>query len=224
MPTERARIAGVYLLTPDAIGSTFDRVLGVVEQALAAGVRVVQYRNKRADPHAREGQARALVELVRGAGGVAIVNDRVELARAVGADGVHLGRDDGDVRAARAALPDGLLGVSCYDDLARAAQAVADGTDAIAFGSVFPSVTKPHAVRASLDLLGTARRRWPTRRVIAIGGIDGGNIHEVAEAGAHAAALISAIFDANDPGRAAAALVRLFNEGQQRHESQRAAV
>jgi len=224
MPTERARLAGVYLLTPDAVGRAFDRVLDVVEQALAAGVRVVQYRNKRADAPEREQQARALVRLAQAAGALAIVNDRVELARAVGADGVHLGRDDGDVRAARALLPDGLLGVSCYDDPARAARAVADGADAIAFGSVFPSSTKPQAVRAPLELLADARRRWPAQRVIAIGGIDGGNIRQVAAAGAHAAALISAVFDAHDPGRAAAALVHMFNEGQESHESQRAAV
>jgi thiamine-phosphate pyrophosphorylase len=224
MPTDRSRLAGVYLLTPDAVGAAFDRVLAVVHEALAVGVKAVQYRNKVADAHERERQARALVALVQGAGAVAIVNDRAALAAAVGADGAHLGRDDGDVREARRVLPDGLLGVSCYDDLARAEQAVTDGADAIAFGSMFPSATKPGAVRAPLELLSTARSRWPTRRVIAIGGIDGGNIHEVAEAGAHAAALISAVFDADDPRRAAAELVHLFNEGQQRHESQRAAV
>lgn len=224
MPTDRAALAGVYLLTPDAVGSAFDRVLAVVDQALAAGVKVVQYRNKTADAPEREKQARALVRLVQSAGALAIVNDRVDLAVAVGADGVHLGRDDGDVRNARYRLPDGLVGVSCYDELQRAERAVDDGADAIAFGSMFPSTTKPQAVSASLELLATARTLWPTRRVIAIGGIDGGNIHEVAEAGAHAAALISAVFDARDPGRAAAELVHLFNEGQLRHESQRAAV
>jgi thiamine-phosphate pyrophosphorylase len=224
MPTDRARLAGVYLLTPDALGAAFDRVLAVVDRALAAGVKVVQYRNKLAGELERERQARALVQLVQSAGAVAIVNDRAALAVALGADGVHLGRDDGDVRAARRALPDGLLGVSCYDELARAEQAVADGADALAFGSMFPSSTKPGAVRARLELLGTARDRWPTRRVIAIGGIDSGNIREVAAAGAHAAALISAVFDAGDPQRAARELVHLFNEGLQRHESQRAAV
>ena len=172
----------------------------------------------------RTRQASAVVNLVRSAGGVVIVNDRPELAAAVGADGVHLGRDDGDVANARRVLPDGLLGVSCYNDLDRAERAVSDGADAIAFGSMFPSSTKPQALRASLELLTAARRRWPTRRVIAIGGIDSGNIHAVARAGAHGAALISAVFDAGDPRRAAAALVHLFNEGQQRHESQRAAV
>ena len=224
MPIDRARLAGVYLLTPDADGVAFDRVLDIVGMALAVGVRVVQYRNKRADERAREQQARALVRLVQSAGALAIVNDRPVVAAAVGADGVHLGRDDGEVGAARRLLPEGLIGVSCYNELARAEQAVADGADAIAFGAMFPSSTKPGAVRASLELLRTARQRWPTRRVIAIGGIDRGNIHEVAQAGAHAAALISAVFEAADPRRAAAELVHLFNEGQQRHESQRAAV
>jgi len=224
MPTDRTRLAGVYLLTPDAVGRAFDRILDVVERALAAGITVVQYRNKSVGEHDRERQARALVQLVQSAGGLAIVNDRVELAAAVGADGVHLGRHDGDVREARHRQPEGLLGVSCYDELQRAEQAVAEGADAVAFGAMFPSSTKPTAVRASLELLKTARNRWPTRRIIAIGGIDGGNIHEVAEAGAHAAALISAVFDAADPRRAAAALVHLFNEGKERHESQRAVV
>ena len=222
--TDRARLAGVYLLTPDADGVAFDRVLDVVDLALAAGVKVVQYRNKQADEREREQQARALVRLVQSAGALAIVNDRPAIAAAVGADGVHLGRDDGEVHAARRLLPEGLIGVSCYNDPARAEQAVADGADAVAFGAMFPSSTKPGAVRASLELLRTARSRWPTRRVIAIGGIDSGNIHEVAEAGAHAAALISAVFEADDPRRAAAELVHLFNEGQRRHESQRAAV
>jgi thiamine-phosphate pyrophosphorylase len=224
MPTDRTRLSGVYLLTPDAVGAAFDHVLTVVDGALAAGVKMVQYRNKLAGERERERQARALVQLVQSAGAVAIVNDRAALATAVGADGAHLGRDDGDVREARRAMPDGLLGVSCYNELARAEQAVVDGADAIAFGSMFPSSTKPGAVRAPLELLRTARNQWPTRRVIAIGGIDSGNIREVAAAGAHAAALISAVFDAADPRRAAAELVHLFNEGQRRHESQRAAV
>ena len=227
MPTDRADpacLSGVYLLTPDAAASDFGRVLGIVERALGAGVRAVQYRNKIASENERETQARALVGLVRAAGGVAIVNDSATLAATVGADGVHLGRDDARPAQARRVLPTGLIGVSCYNELARAELAVAEGADAIAFGSTFPSSTKPAAVRAPLDLLTSARTRWPTQRVIAIGGIGRGNIGAVAAAGAHAAAVISAVFDAVDPARAARELVDLFNEGQQRHESQRATV
>ena len=224
MQIDRASLAGVYLITPDARGAAFERVLSIASQALSAGVRALQYRNKTADPRERDQQARALCECAARAGALMIVNDDVALAAAVGADGVHLGRDDGDLLAARAQLPDGLLGVSCYDDLARAEAAVAAGADALAFGSVFPSVTKPSAVRAPLELLNMARNRWPTRRVIAIGGIGRGNIGEVAAAGAHAAAVISAVFDAEEPARAAQQLVQHFQEGQQRYESQRAVV
>lgn len=224
MRTDPARVAGVYLLTPDAIGAGFERVLAVTAQALEAGVRVVQYRNKVADQPERARQAAALVALVRDAGGVAIVNDRPELAIEVGAHGVHLGRDDGDPQQVRARWPGLLLGVSCYNAPDRAAAAVAAGADAIAFGAMFPSGTKPAAVPASLDLLTDARRRWPDVRVVAIGGIGRGNIERVAAAGAHAAAVIGAVFDADDPAAAARALVTQFNEGQQRHESQRAAL
>jgi thiamine-phosphate pyrophosphorylase len=137
---------------------------------------------------------------------------------------VHLGRDDEEPGLARRLLPTALIGVSCYNELQRAEVAVARGADAIAFGSMFASSTKPAAVRASLDLLTAARERWPTQRIIAIGGIERGNIGAVAAAGAHAAALISAVFDAGNPAHAARELIDLFNEGQQRHESQRAAV
>jgi thiamine-phosphate pyrophosphorylase len=224
IPTDATRLSGVYLLTPDAVGAAYARVLRIVGQALDAGVRAVQYRNKIAGDRERETQARALVDLVHDAGGIAIVNDRAALAAAVGADGVHLGRDDGEPAAARRLLPAALIGVSCYNELARAEIAVAQGADAIAFGSMFASGTKPGAVRASLDLLTAARERWPAQRVIAIGGIDRGNIGAVAAAGAHAAALISAAFDAGNPAQAARELMHLFNEGQQRHESQRTAV
>jgi thiamine-phosphate pyrophosphorylase len=224
MPTDRGSLAGVYLVTPDAVGSAFDRVLAIVAHALDAGVRVVQYRNKVTSTTERSDQAGAITQLVAAAGGLAIINDDVDLAAQVGSHGVHLGRNDGDVAAARRRFPDGLLGVSCYDDLARAAAAVAAGADAIAFGSVYPSVTKPTAVHAPLALLGSARARWPAQRVIAIGGIGHGTIAEVAESGAHAAAVISAVFEADEPARAARELVRRFTEGKQRYESQRAAV
>jgi thiamine-phosphate pyrophosphorylase len=221
---ERERIAGVYLLTPDADDRDFERVLSVCEAALAVGVSLIQYRNKFADRATRVAQASRLVELAHAAGALAIVNDDVELALEVGAAGAHLGRDDGDLSHARARLGTRLLGASCYDDLERAARAVAARADAIAFGSIYASSTKPAAVRAPLSLLGDARRAWPATRIIAIGGIDAGNIAAVAAAGAHAAALMAAVFDAADPAAAARSLVQQFDEGRALHESQRKTV
>lgn len=219
-----ARLAGVYLLTPDVAPGEFEAMCARLDTALAGGVAVVQYRNKRAPAAARASQARSLRELVRARGALFIVNDDVDLARDVDADGVHLGREDGNLEAARAALPGRLLGVSCYNDLARAEAAAGAGADVLAFGSVFASLTKPTAVRASLDLLQQARARFDSCRIVAIGGIDASNIRTVAAAGAQAAALISAVFEAADPAAAASQLHREFNQGRLVHDSQRTAV
>jgi len=226
--TERAalaaRLAGVYLLTPDFDAAAFGALRVRLDAALAAGVTAVQYRNKRATAAERHVQARSLHELARTHGALFIVNDDVGLAREIEADGVHLGRDDGDAAAARAALPGRLLGVSCYDEIAQADAAAAAGADVLAFGSVFASTTKPGAVRASLELLRRARARFGDRRVVAIGGIDAGNIRAVGAAGAHAAALISAVFDAADPSAAVDQLQREFSQGRLEHDSQRTTV
>ncbi len=224
MPIDAARLAGIYLLTPDTDEKGFGSVLEVVRHAMDAGVRVVQYRNKSAGRERRSEEAGRLVALAHSAGAVAIVNDDLDLALASGADGLHLGRDDGSLETARTRLTNGLLGVSCYDDLERARRAVAAGADVLAFGSMFASSTKPAAVRAPMGLLTQARERWPSQRIVAIGGISTANIAEVAAAGAHAAALISAVFDAADPRRAAVELIQQFEKGRVRHESQRATV
>lgn len=207
------QLAGVYLLTPDTDARGFEGMLGVVEQALEAGIRIVQYRDKTADTSERVERACRLVALTHAVGALLIVNDSAEIAVSAGADGVHLGRDDGDVAVARRRLRDRLLGVSCYNDLNNARRAVAAGADAIAFGSMFASLTKPAAARAPLALLTEARCRWPQQRIVAIGGITTENIATVAQAGAHAAAVLDAIFSARDPAHAARELVRRFNDG-----------
>lgn len=228
MSTERAarkaRVSGVYLLTPDVAPDAFDAMAARFGTAVAAGVALVQYRSKRAAPAERRAQARVLQAIAQRHGALFVVNDDVELAVELDADGVHLGRDDGDIAAARTRLQHGLLGVSCYNDLGRAQRAVDAGADLLAFGSVFSSTTKPAAVRAPLALLRDARERFPAQRVIAIGGIDATNIGMVRAAGAHAAALISAVFDAADPAAAVRHLQRQFNEGLLPHDSQRTAV
>ena len=228
MSTERRaladRVAGVYLLTPDAGPVDFDDMAARFGAAVAAGVAIVQYRNKRTPSAERRAQARVLQVLARRHGALFVVNDDIDLAIELEADGVHLGRDDGDIDAARKRLPRQLLGVSCYNDLEHARRAVDAGADLLAFGSVFASVTKPAAVRASLGLLRNARERFPQQRVIAIGGIDATNIGSVSAAGAHAAALISAVFDAGDPGQAVRNLQKEFKEGLIQHDTQRTAV
>ena len=224
MVLEATRLAGIYLLTPDARVLAFDTVLAVVEQSLDAGVRAVQYRDKTSDDARRLDRACRLAALTRAAGALLIVNDSIEIAMRSGANGVHLGRDDGDVAHARRRLPNQLLGVSCYNQLDRARAAIAAGADAVAFGSIFESVTKPAAVRAPLALVSEARATWPQRRIIAIGGIDADNVATVAAAGAHAVAVLDAVFGAENPAAAVRELIRRFDQGKIQHDEQRTTI
>ncbi|GIL05590.1 MAG: thiamine-phosphate synthase [Betaproteobacteria bacterium] len=212
---------GVYLLTPDWTDTP--RLLATTAAALAAGVRWLQYRNKSADAATRRAQALALRELTLAHGAKLVVNDDIGLAIEAHADGVHVGRDDPDPRPRLAREGVAMVvGVSCYDDFARAQAAVAAGADYVAFGAVFASPTKPAAVRAPLALL--SRARAAGMHAVAIGGIGADNIAQVAAAGAHAAALITAVYDAADPGAAARELISKFKAGEYEHESQRTAV
>jgi thiamine-phosphate pyrophosphorylase len=203
----RSRLRGLYAITPGTVETR--RLVALVEAALAGGAALVQYRAKAAnDAHALE-QARALVAVCRAAHVPLIVNDSVELALAADADGVHLGRDDIDPREARGKMPGGLIGVSCYADVARARAAAAAGADYVAIGSVFPSSTKPSAVRAPLELLRAAGQA-SSLPVVAIGGITPSNARRVIDAGADMLAVIAAVFEAPDVKGAAAQFARLF--------------
>lgn len=201
-------IAGLYAVTPDE--SDTASLLARTDALLAAGTRLLQYRNKTAPSALRLEQARALRALCSRYGARLIVNDSVDLALAVGADGVHLGRADGSVAEARARVgPSGLVGASCYDRFELATRAIADGADHVAFGSVYPSAVKPDAVHAPLELIRRARRELPVP-VVAIGGITPENAAPVIEAGAHALAAISALYGAAEPAAVVRAYARLF--------------
>lgn len=205
----RKTVSGLYAVTPELADSAL--LTNKVEAALRGGARVVQYRNKAADERLRHEQALQIARLCRDAGACFIVNDSIELAREVAADGVHLGKDDDGVGAARALLgPGKLIGVSCYNQLGRARDAVAQGADYIAFGSFFPSPTKAGAVTASRDLLRAAREF--SLPIVAIGGITPDNAAGLIEAGADAVAVVSAVFDAPDVERAARRIAGLFAE------------
>ncbi|KAF0279216.1 thiamine phosphate synthase [Spiribacter aquaticus] len=199
-------ITGLYMVT-DARRPPPVPVETAVAAALRGGVRIVQYRDKSDDTERRRHEAAALVAQCRAAGACFIVNDDIALARAVAADGVHLGRDDGDVAAARAALGlDRLIGVSCYADLDRARAAAEAGADYLAFGSLYPSPTKPESALAPLSVFREARA-FTDRPLVGIGGINAGNIAEVTAAGADAVAVVEAISAAPDIEAATATLI-----------------
>jgi thiamine-phosphate pyrophosphorylase len=201
------RISGLYAITPDT--SDVEKLLGRVEACLKGGVRLLQYRNKNLSaPHLDT--ARALSAMCREYEAILIVNDDSDLAAEVCAQGVHLGRKDGDIAVARQKLgPDSIIGISCYDSLERALQAQRAGADYIAFGSVFASSTKPHAAHAPLSLLTEAAAQLHIP-IVAIGGITLQNASQVITAGADAIAVISAAFDAADITKTAQDFSNLF--------------
>jgi len=187
---------GLYALTPDEPDTA--RLAGLVRAALAGGAAAIQYRSKTLAATLRREQAAALLGPCRDAGVPLIVNDDVELAVAIGADGVHLGREDGDLAAARRRLGAGrLLGASCYNRLELARRACAAGADYVAFGSAYASPTKPDAVRAPLELYREARRALGVP-IVAIGGITVDNAPALIGAGVDALAVITALFEAPD--------------------------
>ena len=200
-------ISGVYAVTPD-LADTGLLVVNV-RAVLAGGARLLQYRNKPADHATRRAQAAVLLDLCRHYDAALIINDDIELALELDADGVHVGADDAAIPFARARLGSAkLIGASCYDDLQRARSAAAQGADYIAFGSFFASSVKPGAVRAQLSLLPAARQFGLP--VVAIGGITADNASPLIAAGADAVAVISALFSAPDPEAAARRFSQLF--------------
>jgi thiamine-phosphate pyrophosphorylase len=198
---------GLYLITPDEPDTA--RLLARVVPLLETGVALLQYRNKAAEASKRGEQARALLGISRAAGVPLIVNDDWRLAAEIGADGAHLGADDGELRIAREALgQDRILGASCYNDSARAARAAGEGASYLAFGAFFDSGTKPLARRADLSLLQDARRfGLPT---VAIGGLRPDNTRSALSAGADLIAVIGAVFEAPDPLAATRAFLSCF--------------
>jgi thiamine-phosphate pyrophosphorylase len=205
-----AGFRGLYAVTPDE--PDIGLLARKVREALAGGARILQYRNKSANAALRREQGAALLALCREARIPLVINDDLDLARELRADGLHLGREDISIATARARLGKGrLLGASCYDRLELALAAREGGADYVAFGSAFPSVTKPGATRAPLSLYREAKARLGLP-VVAIGGITTENAHTVIEAGADAVAVISALFDAPDIEAAARSFSRLFDK------------
>ena len=191
-----AVLRGLYAITPD---ETDTRILTAkVAAALEGGLTALQYRNKTADPSLRRAQADALAPLCRAHHVSFILNDDLDLAIAVNADGVHLGGTDGDLAQARRRLgPDKLLGTSCYNRYELAVAAKSAGADYVAFGAAFGSPTKPAAVHAPLELYARAHRNLGLP-VVAIGGITTANAAPLLSAGVDALAVITDLFEARD--------------------------
>ena len=190
------KLRGLYAITPEGVDPDKVRL------ALEGGMALLQYRNKARD----RSHAKAVVALAKRYNVPVIINDDLDLALELGAEGAHLGRDDGNLNAARKKLKGRLLGASCYNDARLARAAVAEGADYVAFGSVFDSPTKPDAVRAALSLFAESLGV----PLCAIGGITLQNAPEVIAAGADLVAVISDVFEAPDIRARAADYGKLF--------------
>lgn len=194
---EQQKLRGLYAITqPHPQG--FEALVQQVDAALSGGARMVQYRDKQPGAERRRAEGTALCDLCHAHGALLIVNDDTDLARMIGADGLHLGKHDDKIHVARNALGnDAVIGISCYNQLTLATAAQEGGADYVAFGRFFPSRSKPDAVQADIALLHEAKRalRIP---VVAIGGITPENGATLIQAGADMLAVIDGIFGAPD--------------------------
>ena len=193
------KLRGLYAITPES---------GDIERktrlALEGGIALLQYRQKKRDV----ALARSIARMAREFHVPVIINDDVDLALELDADGVHLGRDDGDLGPARRRLQGKLLGASCYNNPDLARMAVKAGADYVAFGSVFASPTKPAAVRAPLELFTQARALGVP--LAAIGGITLQNAPQLIAAGTDLLAVITDLFEAPDIKQRARDYGKLF--------------
>lgn len=198
---------GLYAIT-QTDNKNADQIINEVSSALKGGARVIQYRDK--NPVDQVYLATQLLKVCRQYQAPFIINDNAELADQIGADGVHIGKNDGDLAAARKILgPDAIIGQSCYNDINLALQAEKNGADYVAFGRFFPSNSKPLALPARTDTLQLAKAQIKIP-IVAIGGILPENGSSLLEAGADLLAVIGGIFD-SEPESSARRYTELFN-------------
>jgi len=197
---------GLYAITE----SDSKNLVKKVTLALEGGVSLLQYRNKKADTQQQLEEATALAALCKDYKCYFIINDDMYLAQQVEADGVHLGKDDGSLLAARKLLGDNaIIGVTCYQDIATALIAEQQGADYVAFGSFFASPTKPHAPKADIALLQQAKQQISVP-ICCIGGITLDNGSELIDNGADMLAVISSLFSSDDITATAQQFARQF--------------
>ena len=181
------------------------------QQAIAAGIRILQYRNKTASLETQEQEALALAQLCKKNNVIFIINDNVELALKVNADGVHLGQGDTHIIQARTLLGENkIIGVTCNNNIELALNAQKNGADYIAFGRFFPSKTKPSAPHAELSLLREARKLI-TLPIVAIGGINHDSAPSLLKEGADMLAVIHAIFGQQDISNATQEFIKIID-------------
>lgn len=189
-----------------------ERLFDAASQALAAGIKTIQLRDKTTGEAFLALQALQLVALCEQYGARCIINDRVDIAFSCGAHGVHLGQGDGSVADARRLLgDDAIIGVTCHADLDLARRARDEGASYVAFGRFFSSNTKPTALAADIDVLRRAREEIALP-IVAIGGIRADNMAPLLAAGAHTLAVCHSLFGEENVSTAAASLLAAYQQ------------
>ena len=202
-------IKGLYVITPDM--TDLNTLIHKTKLAIEGGAFMVQYRSKMQDSVVKMQQCAAILRLCREYDVPCIINDDVEMCHILEADGVHLGVNDHNIAEVRRILgEDAIIGSSCYDQLERAKQAQKEGASYVAFGAMFPTPTKPHAPRASFELLSEAKREIHIP-IVAIGGITVNNAHDVIETGIDAIAVITSLYEAKSIKETAETFLKMFH-------------
>jgi thiamine-phosphate pyrophosphorylase len=200
---------GLYIVTPDWDDTA--KLLDVTEKALKGGAAIVQYRHKTATPEQRREQAKALQALCKRYKRPFIINDFVDLAIELDADGVHVGESDESVAKVRAAMgPKKIVGASCYGDMELVRKAHNAGASYIAFGGFYPSRIKKYPVTTELDIVKQMKKEMPELPSCAIGGIDLENAVPLVERGIDMISVISSVYFAEDPEAAARKFAEMY--------------
>ena len=206
----KASISGLYIITDKKLIDR-ENFLNKVESALKGGAKLVQLREKNTDKKEILLLGKKLLGITKKYYVPLIINDYPEIAHEIGADGVHLGQNDPDVKTARKILGNNkIIGVSCYNQIERGVNAVTEGADYIVFGTPYYTPTKPEREPTSLETLLEARDKFRDIPIFAIGGINESNAETIVNTGVDGIAVITGIFGSEDPEKSARSLSSLF--------------
>ena len=200
---------GIYAIT-DCINTSEEELLIKTEDILNTGIALLQYRNKEVNYTQKKEIAIKLQRLCKKYNTPFIINDDISLAEEISADGIHLGKDDLDLISARKRLPNKIIGISCYASIEKALIAEKETANYIAFGAFFPSITKPDAVKAEIELIKIAKTKLSVP-IVAIGGITPENGKQLINAGVDYLAVISGLYSVSDTIAATESYNNLFN-------------
>ena len=205
-------LKGLYVITDKKLIPR-DRFIETVEKVIRGGAKIIQLREKDTPEEEIIRLGKELLKITRKYGIPLIINDSPKLAVEVGADGVHLGKDDpGIIEARRLLGSEVIIGVSCYGEIERGLRAEREGADYVAFGTPFFTPTKPDRKPTPLEVLKEAKRKIKTIPIFAIGGITKENAQSVLETGVDGIAVITAVFSSPNPEEAARSLAEFFEK------------